>query len=152
MLNDHPVYATIATADLARARSFYEGTLAECLVALMEERSGLVTRDDLSAYRVEWAAPAEVEYAGVRVQTRSGLSQLAMLSEDLEAGIAWGERALELATRLGDDRTRAHALVNIGSATLIEGASAEASDSVDVVVNPGIEIVKIAAPAMVATV
>ena len=27
MLNDHPVYATIATADLARARSFYEGTL-----------------------------------------------------------------------------------------------------------------------------
>jgi catechol 2,3-dioxygenase-like lactoylglutathione lyase family enzyme len=27
MLNDHPVYATIATGDLARARAFYEGTL-----------------------------------------------------------------------------------------------------------------------------
>ena len=30
----------------------------------------------------------------------------------------WGERALELATRLGDERTRAHAIVNIGSAQL----------------------------------
>ena len=27
MLSDHPVYATIATADVARARAFYEGTL-----------------------------------------------------------------------------------------------------------------------------
>ncbi len=27
MLNDNPVYATIATGDLARARAFYEGTL-----------------------------------------------------------------------------------------------------------------------------
>ena len=30
----------------------------------------------------------------------------------------WGERALELATRLGDDPTRAHALVNLGTAQL----------------------------------
>ena len=29
--------------------------------------------------------------------------------------LAWGERALELATRLGDERTRAHALINIGT-------------------------------------
>ena len=28
--------------------------------------------------------------------------------------LVWGERALELATRLGDERTRAHALVNLG--------------------------------------
>jgi catechol 2,3-dioxygenase-like lactoylglutathione lyase family enzyme len=27
MLSDHPVYATIATGDLSRARAFYEGTL-----------------------------------------------------------------------------------------------------------------------------
>ncbi|SDU62329.1 VOC family protein [Jiangella alkaliphila] len=27
MLSDYPVYATIATGDLARARAFYEGTL-----------------------------------------------------------------------------------------------------------------------------
>ena len=48
----------------------------------------------------------------------SGVSQLAMLAEDGEEALEWGERALELATRLGDERTRAHALVNIGSARL----------------------------------
>ena len=39
-----------------------------------------------------------------------------MLAEDAEQALDWGERALELATRLGDERTRAHALVNIGTA------------------------------------
>src|SRR5262249_23103198 len=42
----------------------------------------------------------------------SGLSQLGMLAEDPEQAFWWGEQALELATRLGDERTRAHALIN----------------------------------------
>ena len=46
----------------------------------------------------------------------SGLSQLAMLSEDNSQALAFGEIAFELATRLGDESTRAHALVNIGAA------------------------------------
>ncbi len=46
----------------------------------------------------------------------SALSQLAMVAEDAEQAFAWGERALELATRLGDASTRVHALINIGSA------------------------------------
>lgn len=45
----------------------------------------------------------------------SGLSQLAMLSSRDDDALSWGDRAVELATRLGDDRTRAHAMVNIGS-------------------------------------
>ena len=49
----------------------------------------------------------------------SGMSQLAMLAEDAPATYEWGERALELATRLGDEGTRAHALVNIGSANIM---------------------------------
>jgi DNA-binding CsgD family transcriptional regulator/tetratricopeptide (TPR) repeat protein len=48
----------------------------------------------------------------------SGLSQLGMLSEDPAQAFGWGEQALELAARLGDERTRAHALINIGSAKL----------------------------------
>jgi DNA-binding CsgD family transcriptional regulator len=48
----------------------------------------------------------------------SGLSQLAMLAEDTEQALEWGEQALALATRLGDESTRAHALVNIGSAQI----------------------------------
>jgi DNA-binding CsgD family transcriptional regulator/tetratricopeptide (TPR) repeat protein len=46
----------------------------------------------------------------------SHVSHLAMLAQDATPAIEWGNRALELATRLGDDSTRAHALVNIGSA------------------------------------
>jgi DNA-binding CsgD family transcriptional regulator len=49
-------------------------------------------------------------------RAQSALSQLAMLAEDADQAIAWGETALELATRLGDESTRAHALVNIGTA------------------------------------
>jgi len=48
----------------------------------------------------------------------SGLSQLAMLSEDPEQTVFWGDKAIALATRLGDERTRVHALINIGSARL----------------------------------
>jgi len=48
----------------------------------------------------------------------SGLSQLGMLAEDPAQAFGWGEQALELAGRLGDDRTRAHALINVGSAKL----------------------------------
>ena len=46
----------------------------------------------------------------------SGVAQLAMLADDGEQALSWGQRALELATRLGDDTTRAHALVNMGCA------------------------------------
>jgi DNA-binding CsgD family transcriptional regulator/tetratricopeptide (TPR) repeat protein len=46
----------------------------------------------------------------------SGVAQLAMLADDCEQALEWGRRALELATRLGDESTRAHALVNIGCA------------------------------------
>lgn len=48
----------------------------------------------------------------------SGLSQLAMLSTHTEQAIAWGSRAVELSQRFGDDRTRAHALINIGTARM----------------------------------
>ena len=46
----------------------------------------------------------------------SGLSQLAMLTPDVEQALLWGNRALQMATLLGDESTRAHALVNLGAA------------------------------------
>ena len=46
----------------------------------------------------------------------SGVAQLAMLADDGEQALSWGQRALELATRLGDDTTRAHAVVNMACA------------------------------------
>jgi gamma-glutamyltranspeptidase/glutathione hydrolase len=81
------------------ARTFYDGTLAESLLQLMEERDGLVTPDDLAAYRVEWLPPVEATYAGVRAQTRAGLAHLVDTLTALPPlrGIDPGERALVLA-------------------------------------------------------
>ena len=45
----------------------------------------------------------------------SGLAQLKNLAEYNDQALVWGERALELATKLGDERTRAHVLVNLAS-------------------------------------
>ena len=46
----------------------------------------------------------------------SGVAQLAMLAEDGDGALRWGERALELAARVGDESTRSHALVNVACA------------------------------------
>jgi gamma-glutamyltranspeptidase/glutathione hydrolase len=81
------------------ARTFYDGELAASLLELMKEREGLVTREDLAAYRTEWLAPVEVTYQGVRVQTRGGLSQLVDTLAALPPlnGASAADRALALA-------------------------------------------------------
>lgn len=45
----------------------------------------------------------------------SGLSQLENLAENNRVALVWGERALDLAARLGDEGTQANVMVNIGS-------------------------------------
>ncbi|MGH3034346.1 MAG: gamma-glutamyltransferase [Gaiellaceae bacterium] len=84
------------------ARTFYEGTIAEAILALMHEREGPVTREDLEAYRPVWFEPVECEYAGFAVLTRGGLAGVA---ETLSAfpplrRLAPAERALTLARAL----------------------------------------------------
>ena len=49
------------------------------LLELMDERGGLVTREDLDRYEARWSEPVEVSYAGTRFLTRGGLSDLAEL-------------------------------------------------------------------------
>lgn len=56
------------------AESAYSGTIAAALLELVRERGGLVTRDDLAAYRPEWSEPVEASWLGRRVLTRGGLS------------------------------------------------------------------------------
>ena len=65
------------------AETFYSGTLAEALLALVEERGGLVTRDDLAAYEPVWTRPLEASYTGRQVLTRGGLAGLAETLERL---------------------------------------------------------------------
>ena len=63
--------------------SAYEGSLGRELLELMEERGGLVTRDDLVAYEATWSEPAKVTYAGSSVLTRAGLAPLGRCLEAL---------------------------------------------------------------------
>ena len=46
----------------------------------------------------------------------SGMSQLMMLSWRIRDSIEWGDRAIELARRLNDGESLAHALTNVGTA------------------------------------
>ena len=55
------------------AATAYSGTIADALLELMEERSGLVTRDDLATYEARWSEPVELEFRGRAVRTRAGL-------------------------------------------------------------------------------
>jgi DNA-binding CsgD family transcriptional regulator/tetratricopeptide (TPR) repeat protein len=90
------------------------------------------TRSALEAVAILEPLGESVELA----RAYSVVSQLAMLAEDFTAALEWGERALELATRLGDDSARVHALVNIGSARIdvdsrVSAALLEASAAAD---------------------
>ena len=84
-------------------RSFYDGTLADALLALMDERGGLVTRADLGAYEARWSDPVEVAYAGTRFLTRGGpVRRSRRRSPRLPRlrGLSPAERALALARAL----------------------------------------------------
>jgi gamma-glutamyltranspeptidase/glutathione hydrolase len=56
------------------ARSVYDGTIADALLRLSDERGGSVTRDDLGAYSARWSEPTPAPYLQGTVLTRAGLS------------------------------------------------------------------------------
>ena len=66
-----PALELLATEGAASA---YTGTIASSLLALSDERSGLVTADDLHAYETVWSEPVESSWLGLRFLTRDGLS------------------------------------------------------------------------------
>lgn len=61
--------ATIGRIARLGPREFYEGATAESLVAEMERGGGLVTREDLRAYRPVVRRPLEGSYRGCRLLT-----------------------------------------------------------------------------------
>lgn len=91
-------------------RTFYEGTLAGELLALMDERGGPVTRDDLRAYRAVWRDPVAGNYAGYEISTRSGLSGLTDTLARLPPlrGLDPAARALTLVRTLGPQPRAGH--------------------------------------------
>jgi gamma-glutamyltranspeptidase/glutathione hydrolase len=79
------------------ARTAYEGSVARALLELVEERGGVVTRDDLHAYRADWTDPVVVGYCGRTVSTRGGLSGVPSLLAALPRLSALSERERVLA-------------------------------------------------------
>jgi gamma-glutamyltranspeptidase/glutathione hydrolase len=74
LLEQPGLVAALEVVAVEGARTIYRGTLADALLALMEDRGGLVTQADLAAYEARWSAPVEVSWLGRRVLTRRGLS------------------------------------------------------------------------------
>jgi gamma-glutamyltranspeptidase/glutathione hydrolase len=98
------VSALEAIADEGTA-SFYSGTIAGLLLELMDEREGLVTRDDLLAYDAHWTEPFELDFRGHRLGTRAGLSDFSVALRRLSPlhGRSEPERALALVEALRSD-------------------------------------------------
>jgi gamma-glutamyltranspeptidase/glutathione hydrolase len=98
-------------------RSAYNGTLARALLGLMEERGGLVTQEDLSAYEARWSEPVEVEFRGYRVETRAGLSDFlaALARVDEVRGLSEPERALAFAAALLEEPPAQAGTTNIAA-------------------------------------
>jgi gamma-glutamyltranspeptidase / glutathione hydrolase len=92
------------------ATSVYRGTLAERLLALMDERGGVVTRRDLEDYEPFWTPPLDVFYLGRRVRTRGGLSRVPETIERLPVlrGASEHDRVLKLVHALGADEGAGH--------------------------------------------
>lgn len=91
-------------------RSAYEGSLGEALLALMEERGGLVTHADLARYDACWSTPVELDYAGTRLLTREGLAPLGDVLSVLPRlrGCSTAERAVALAQALAAPDSAGH--------------------------------------------
>ena len=87
------------------ACSVYSGSLAAALLALVEERGGLVTREDLEAYRPAWFQPVAAPYAGTTFLTRRGLSGVPQTLAGFPrvAGLDESRRVLALIEALGGD-------------------------------------------------
>jgi gamma-glutamyltranspeptidase/glutathione hydrolase len=74
LLQQPGLVAALESLAAEGARGAYTGTIGESLLALSDERGGLLTAGDLADYRAVWNEPVEVRWRGRRVLTRGGLS------------------------------------------------------------------------------
>jgi gamma-glutamyltranspeptidase/glutathione hydrolase len=93
------------------AAGFYAGTIQARLLEFMAERGGLVTADDLDAYRAVWLEPVEVRRDGRRHLTRAGLSGVPELLASLPrlAALSAPARVVAFVDALGDPPAAAEA-------------------------------------------
>ena len=59
--------ATLEAIRDSGAAGFYRGWVADLIVAEMQRGGGLISREDLSAYRAIWREPVEISYRGYTI-------------------------------------------------------------------------------------
>jgi gamma-glutamyltranspeptidase / glutathione hydrolase len=103
---EQPGLVTALEALAADSTSVYRGSIGERLIALSDERGGLLTRADLASYEAQWNEPVELDYLGARLLTRGGLSGLPETVPRLPrlGGLGETERVLALVEVLAMDR------------------------------------------------
>jgi len=86
------------------AAGAYTGTIGRSLLALSDERGGLLTQADMEAYEPRWTEPAEAAWLGLRFLARGGLSGVPSTLGRLPRlrGLAPAERVLALLAALED--------------------------------------------------
>jgi gamma-glutamyltranspeptidase / glutathione hydrolase len=87
------------------AAAFYSGTLATALLELMDERAGLVSAEDLSAYEARWDEPVEADFRGFTLLARKALNDFTALLARLPPlrGRDEPDRVLALVEALGGE-------------------------------------------------
>ncbi len=82
-LNLGALAETLERLAAAGRRDFYEGELAERLVADLRAASSVLTREDLAGYRAEIVAPLTVERSGATIHLLPGLNAGATFADAL---------------------------------------------------------------------
>ncbi len=59
--------STLKSIGETKARSFYEGDLADQIDDFMKKHNGFLTKEDLAAYKPEWVKPISANYRGYDV-------------------------------------------------------------------------------------
>jgi gamma-glutamyltranspeptidase/glutathione hydrolase len=108
-------------------QSLYTGPLGDELLRLSDERGGLLTEEDLHAYRAVWNEPVKVDYHAVTLATRGDLSgvpetapRLPVLGDldETERVLALVD-ALETTAELAGDTTNVTVVDAAGNACVI---------------------------------
>ena len=104
------------------AGTFYRGTIAARLLALMDERGGLVTAADLEAYAPAWSPPVSCAYAGRRVSTRGGLARVVEALACLPAlrGLGEAARTVALARTLAGRGASGHTTSHTTNVSVVD--------------------------------
>ena len=110
----------VAALELVAAEGGRSPTLDRALLALMEERGGLVTEVDLRRYEPIWAEPTKVEYAGVTLLSRNALnSPLPILAALTGPGPVRIALALRDTPEVGGDTTNLTVVDGDGNAVVL---------------------------------